>query len=106
MPKAPEPINDLLNKRNPAISPAVQENRMISLAVDLAEQQLREGTATTPVITHYLKLATEREKLEREKLQRENELLSAKVHSIENAKRAEEIAEEAIMAMRSYHGED
>ena len=77
---------------------------MISLAVDLAEQQLREGTASTAVISHYLKLGSTRERLEREKLIEENKLLKAKTEALESAARAEEMFTKAIEAMRKYSG--
>lgn len=89
---------------NPAITPEGQEARMITLAVDLAEQQLREGTASSQIITHYLKLATERERLEREKLRGDIELTKAKTEATQSAKRIEEMYSEAIKSMRSYAG--
>jgi len=77
---------------------------MIHLAVDLAERQLLEGSASTPVIVHYLKLATSREKLEMEKLARENALLEAKAEQLESAKRIEAMYSEALKAMKAYSG--
>lgn len=91
-------------KMKPAISPEARENQMIAYAVDLAEKQLIEGTASSQVITHYLKLATTREKLEREKLEEENKLLRAKTEALQSAQRVEELYAEAIKAMRSYGG--
>lgn len=79
---------------------------MIALAVDLAEKQLEEGTASSQVITHYLKLATTRERLEKEKLKAENELLKAKTESLQSASRLEELYKNAVSAMRSYQGID
>lgn len=93
-------------KIRPALSPEAQENKMIALAISLAEKQLVEGTASSQIITHYLKLATEKERLEREKLEKENELLKAKTDAIESAKRVEELYAEALKAMRYYRGED
>lgn len=89
-------------KLRPALSPEARENQMISLAVDLAEKQLLEGTASAQVITHYLKLGTLKEQLEREKLEKENELLRAKTEAIQSAQRMEEMYEEAIKAMKNY----
>jgi hypothetical protein len=91
-------------KMRPALSPEARENQMISLAVDLAEKQLMEGTASSQVITHFLKLATTKSQLENEKLQKENELLKAKRESLESSQRSEELFEEAIKAMKSYSG--
>lgn len=89
----------------PATTPEGREDQMISLAVDLAEEQLREGTASSQVITHFLKLATTRERLEKEKLERENQLLKAKTEALESQKHIEELYAEAIKAMRSYSGD-
>lgn len=86
------------------MTPEARENQLISLAIDLAEKQLIEGTASSSVITHYLKLASTREQLEKEKLERENELLVAKTQALESAKRIEELYSNALNAMRIYSG--
>lgn len=91
-------------KPRPATTPEGRENQLISRAVDLAERQLIDGTASSQVITHFLKLASTRERLEQERLQRENLLLSAKVDQIQSAKRIEELYETALNAMRTYAG--
>lgn len=93
------------HKMRPAITPEAKENQMISLAVDLAEQQLMDGTASSQVITHFLKLGTVKEKLEREKLQEENRLLKAKTEAMESSKHVEEIYTKALNAMRRYSGQ-
>lgn len=90
----------------PALTPEARENQMISLAVDLAEKQLIEGTASSQVITHYLKLGTMNHKLEIEKLQKENELLKAKTESLQSAQRMEELYADAIKAMQQYGGHE
>ena len=92
-------------KFRPAITPEARENQMISLATDLAEQQLRDGTASSQVITHYLKLATVKEKLERERLEEENKLLRAKTENIKSQKSSEELLEKALRAFTSYSGQ-
>jgi hypothetical protein len=92
-------------KRNPAFTDDGRENQVVSLAIDLAERQLIEGTASAQVITYYLKTGSRREKLERQKLEAENELLKAKVESMAGAKRVEELYDEAIKAMRQYSGQ-
>lgn len=89
----------------PALTPEARQNQAISLAYDLAEQQLREGTASSQVITHFLKLATETARLEREKLEKENQLLIAKTKALESSERSEELYAEAIKAMRRYSGQ-
>lgn len=89
----------------PAMSLEAREYQMIAYAVDLAEKQLREGTASSQVITHYLKLGSSKERLEREKLERENELLRAKAENLQSAQRSEEVYREALKAMRTYSGQ-
>lgn len=88
----------------PVTTPEAREDQMIVLAIDLAEQQLREGVASTPVITHYLKLGSEREKLEREKLIAENEALRAKTEQLKSAQRSEETHKELLKAFAKYSG--
>lgn len=94
------------SRLKPALTPEARENQLISLAVDLAEKQLLEGTAKSSVIVHYLKLGTTREKLEKEKLEREKDLLDAKVDAYQSAKRTEELYAEALKSMRIYKGEE
>ncbi len=97
--------SDSIRAIRPALSPEARENQMISLAVDLAERQLQEGTASSQVITHYLKLGSTRERLERERLEEENKLLKARTEQLQSMKRVEELYEEAIKAMRNYGGQ-
>lgn len=94
------------SKRPPATTPEARENQLISKAVDLAEKQLAEGTASAQVITHYLKLGSSREKLEQERLANENSLLVAKREAMASAARVEELYGAAINAMRAYAGQD
>lgn len=89
----------------PAMSPEARENQLISLAVDLAEKQLQEGTASSQVITHYLKLGSTKERIEKEILEKQKELISAKTESLQSAKRVEELYAKAIEAMRNYSGQ-
>lgn len=93
------------SRRPPATTPEGRENQLIAKAVDLAEKQLTEGTASSQVITHYLKLGSTREKLEQERLNRENELLRARSEAMASAKRVEELYSEALNAMRAYAGQ-
>lgn len=74
------------------------------MAVDLAEEQLRDGTASSQVIVHFLKLASSREKLEQEKLRQENEMLKAKTKAYGDSEDMKRLMEEALNAMRSYSG--
>lgn len=97
--------NNSPKRMRPALTPEARENQLISLAVDLAEEQLRDKTASSQVITHFLKLGTTKAELEKEKLAKENELLRAKTESIESQKRIEELYAEALNAMRRYNGQ-
>lgn len=97
-------VEKLPKVQPPATTPEARENQMIALAVDLAEKQLRDGTASPSVITHYLKLATQREKLEQDMLVHKSKLMEAKTEAIESAQRIEELYSEAINAMRKYSG--
>lgn len=89
----------------PALTPEGRESQLVSLAVDLAAKQLQEGTASSQVITHFLKLGSTREKLERERLEEENRLLKAKTKAIENAEEVKVLYEQALKAMRNYAGQ-
>lgn len=91
-------------RRAPATTPEDRENQLISLAVSAAEKQLIDGTASSQVITHYLKLGSTMARLEKEKLEQENELLRAKTESLQSSKRVEELYKKALNAMRSYGG--
>lgn len=88
----------------PVDSPEARENELIAAAVNLAEKQLLDGTASPSVITHYLKLASSRERLQKEKLERENAVLKAKAEAYASNQRTEELYAKAIEAMRSYSG--
>ena len=90
----------------PSLTPEGQENHMITLAMNLAEKQLRDGTASAQVITHYLKLGSTKERAERELLAKQTELAAAKADNIRSTKRGEEMYERVIEAMRSYSGLD
>ena len=92
-------------KMRPATTPEARENQLIALAVDLAEKQLIEGTASSQVITHYLKLGSTKEKIEREILEKQKELIEAKTENLQSAKRIEELYTNAINAMKNYSGQ-
>lgn len=90
----------------PALTSEARENQLISLAIDLAEKQLIEGTASSQVITHYLKLGSSKERLEKERLESENKLLLAKVEKLKAEECIKDQYAEAIRAMRLYSGQD
>ena len=91
-------------KIRPALTPEARENQLIALAVDLVQQRLLDGSASSQETTHFLKLGSMKNQLEMEKLREENKLLKAKTESIQSDIRVEELYAEAINAMRRYSG--
>jgi len=93
-------------KRNPrpGVTVDMVENQMISMTIDLARRQIKAGTASSQVMTHFLKLGSTKEKLEKEKLHQENELLRAKTDSLQSAKEIKALYSNALDAMRAYSG--
>jgi len=89
----------------PALTPEARENQLIALATDLAERQLREGTASAQVITHYLKMGSMKERLEKEIMAEQKKLLEAKTEALQSSKHIEELYAGAIDAMKKYSGE-
>lgn len=83
-----------------------RENQIIALAYDEAERQIRAGTASSQVITHFLKMGSERERLEKELVAEKSRLAAAKVGAIEAEERIEQLYVDAITAMRRYSGQD
>lgn len=104
--KSSESGSKSARKFRPARSPEARENQMISLAIDLAEKQLMEGTASSQVITHFLKLGSTKEKIEKEILEKQKELIAAKTESLQSTKRMEEMYAEAMSAIKNYRGEN
>ena len=94
----------VVNTDPPAMTPQDREDQLVALAVDLAEQRLRDGTASNQLITEIMRLGTTKERLQKEKLQRENAMLKAKTEAIEAAKQTDKLYKEALDAMRSYAG--
>lgn len=88
-----------------ATTPAGREKQLVNLAVDLAEKQLRKGTASAQVLSHYLKAGSSREFLEQQRIAMEIELSRAKREQMESADRMEDLYIKAIAAMRGYQGE-
>lgn len=105
MSKKKETTRNSSKKIRPATTPEARENQLIALAVDLAEKQLIEGTASSQVITHYLKLGSTKEKIEREILEKQKMLIEAKTENLQSSKRIEELYVNAINAMKNYSGQ-
>ena len=90
----------------PATTPEAREGQLVALATNLAEQQLRDGTASAQVITHYLRHGSTREKLEQQRLENENLLTQAKIEQIQSQARVEELYKSALSAMKTYSGNE
>ena len=92
-------------KSRPALTPEARENQMIDLAMDLAEKQLRDGTASSQLITEFVKRGSTKARLEKEILAEQKELIAAKAEALQSQKRIEELYSEALSAMRRYNGQ-
>lgn len=90
--------------RSPARTPEAREDELAALAYDLAEDQIREGTASSQVVTHFLKAGSRRERMEQMRMEHEIELMQVKKEQLEGQKRVEELYVSALEAMRSYSG--
>lgn len=100
-----QPVSEINRTIAPkALTPEAREDQLIARAIDLAEQQLIDGTASSQVIVHYLKLGSTRERKEQAILAENEKLLKAKTEALETAKRTEELYAEALKAMRAYSG--
>lgn len=93
-----------LSASHPARTPEARENQLISLAYDLVEQRLRNGTATSAETVAILRLGTQKERLERELNEKKIALMEAKTEALQSVKRVEELYGAAIEAMRRYSG--
>ena len=102
--KSPNPQNSNNRPMRPALDPDNREQQLISLAVDLVEQRLRDGTASAQETTHFLKLASRKAKLEYERAEAELELMRAKTKSINDQADLKILYKDAIEAMKRYNG--
>ncbi len=93
-------------RRRPATTPEGRELELSAAAYDLAEEQIRSGTASSQVITHFLKAGSMRERLEHQRMEHEIDLMDVKKQQLEGQKRVEELYVSALEAMRSYSGHE
>lgn len=93
-------------RSRPAATPEARESQLVALAYDVAEQRLRNGTATSQEVTHFLKLGSTREKLEQERLMHENMLTQTRIDNLASQARVEELYTQALDAMRTYSGQE
>jgi hypothetical protein len=94
----------VIGRSRPGLTPESRENQLISLAIDLAEKQLKDGSASSQVISHFLKLGSTNNMLEKAILEKQTALLTAKTESIKSGKVVEELYKSALEAMRRYSG--
>lgn len=106
MPRRKVIVGEELPKMPPAKDPEAREAQLIALAEWQAEQMMRKGNAPAPIVVHYLRRATEKDKLEQEKLRLELELTKAKTEALKATQASNELMEAAIAAMKSYKGGD
>ena len=104
MVRSPSASDSPRRRLPPATTTEGRENQMINLAIDAAEKQMREGTASAQVITHYLKLGATTTRLEQEKLRQQIELDKAKVKALGSEEDMKKVYEEALRAMKTYSG--
>lgn len=90
----------------PGLTPESREDQLVALAINLAEEQLLAGTASSQVISHFLKIGSTKERIEKEILSEQKDLIKAKTEALKSEKRVEELYSEALTAMRRYSGQD
>lgn len=93
-------------RRPPGKTLEARENQLIALAFDLAEKQLSDGTASSQVITEFLKRGSPKDRIERDILAEQRALIKAKTENLRSAKKVEELYANALNAMRSYSGQE
>ncbi len=89
----------------PATTPFAREQQLASMSYDLAEKQIQDGTASSQVLTHFLKMGSSREVLEQERMRNEISLMNAKREHMQSMERQEELFAAALLAMTTYRGE-
>lgn len=102
--KTPKSSNPSSIPMRPALTPEARENQLISLAVNLVEQRLIDGTASAQETVHFLKLASRKAKLENDRAEAELELMRAKAQAIYDQADIKALYKDAIEAMKRYSG--
>lgn len=105
MDKEKESVKKANKKPRRARTAEARENQLISLAFDLAEEKLRNGTASSQIIAALLNLGTSKHKLELERMRKDLEVSDAKIEQMKNQETGRELMEEAIKAFRTYSGQ-
>lgn len=86
----------------PAMNDDDREKQLTGLAMNLAEKQLREGTASAQVIVHFLKLGSSKEKTDKELKKEQTELCKAKKKAYDAAETSGQAYEDALKAFSTY----
>lgn len=92
--------------RRPAMTPEARENQLIEEAIDLVEQRILNGTASSQETTHFLKLGSTKAQYEKEVLKMQRDLMKAKIDNIKSLEKNEEFHQQIIKMFRTYAGED
>jgi hypothetical protein len=103
MPKRSSNQNEV-RELSPRMTDEGRENRLVSLAMDLAEKHLLDGTASSAEIVHFLKLGSSRNRLETERDKADIDLKVQKKETMASAQRTEELYANAMAAMAKYSG--
>lgn len=90
----------------PATTAEAREEQLISAAMNLAERQILDGTASSQIISHFLKMGSPGEKLKREIQAEEKKMMIAKTEALRIEKKIEELYEKALSAMQIYSGQE
>ncbi len=96
----------MASKNRPALTREAKQNQLISLAIDQAEEQLRNKKASSQVLTHFLKLATVQAELDLERQRKENMMIEAKTKALQSSQNMEELTAKAIKAFKTYSGQE
>ena len=99
------PTSDQSRKIRPALTPEARESQLASLAYDLVEKRLIEGTASSQETVYFLKAVSAKARIEQERAVLENELIRAKTQALKSQERIEELYANAIKAMSRYNGQ-
>lgn len=93
-------------RRSKARTPEEREAQLISLTMDRVEERIRNGTASSQELVHFLRAGSNKERYEKEKLALELELVKAKTENLKMQQTNQEIAREALKAFKRYAGVD
>lgn len=98
-------LNRIESASQPAmLSDDARKSYLTSLAMDLIEERLKNGTATSQETTYFLRFGSKEAEYKEQILKAQKELYEAKTEALKSQQRQEELYEKAIAAMRRYSG--